>query len=143
MSKFSRFMKENKKERKNGFYTPTESLTDEKGNPLEWEFRHITAEENEKIRDEATVDVQVTGKPNMFRPRVNTAKYMVKMIAKATVTPDLYDKDLQDSYGAMTPEELVYAMVDDAGEYQELSVWMQQFQGFTKGFDEKVEEAKN
>ena len=43
----------------------------------------------------------------------------------------------------MTPEELVYAMVDDAGEYQELSVWMQQFQGFTKGFDEKVEEAKN
>ena len=74
---------------------------------------------------------------------MNTAKYMVKMIAKATVTPDLYDKDLQDSYGAMTPEELVYAMVDDAGEYQELSVWMQQFQGFTKGFDEKVEEAKN
>ena len=68
MSKFSRFMKENKKERKNGFYAPTESLTDEKGNPLEWEFRHITAEENEKIRDEATVDVQVTGKPNMFRP---------------------------------------------------------------------------
>ena len=143
MSKFSRFMKENKKERKNGFYAPTESLTDEKGNPLEWEFCHITAEENEKIRDEATVDVQVTGKPNMFRPRVNTAKYMVKMIAKATVTPDLYDKALQDSYGAMTPEELVYAMVDDAGEYQELSVWMQQFQGFTKGFDEKVEEAKN
>ena len=122
MSKFSRFMKENKKERKNGFYAPTESLTDEKGNPLEWEFRHITAEENEKIRDEATVDVQVTGKPNMFRPRVNTAKYMVKMIAKATVTPDLYDKDLQDSYGAMTPEELVYAMVDDAGEYQEAAV---------------------
>lgn len=35
MSKFSRFMKENKKERKNGFYAPTESLTDEKGNPLE------------------------------------------------------------------------------------------------------------
>ena len=40
-------------------------------------------------------------------------------------------------------KELLYAMVDDAGEYQELSVWMQKFQGFTKSLDEKVDEAKN
>ncbi|MDE6985037.1 MAG: hypothetical protein K2O99_10980, partial [Lachnospiraceae bacterium] len=35
------------------------------------------------------------------------------------------------------------AMVDNAGEYQELTVWMQKFQGFTKSLDDKVEEAKN
>lgn len=43
----------------------------------------------------------------------------------------------------MTPEDLVYAMVDNAGEYQELSVWLQNFQGFTKTMDDKVDEAKN
>ena len=55
----------------------------------------------------------------------------------------LYDKELQDSYGVMTPEELLYAMVDNAGEYQDFTVWMQKFQGFTKNLDDKVDEAKN
>ena len=89
------------------------------------------------------MDVQVTGKPNLFRPRLEMTKYLSKLITVSTVYPDLYDKELQDSYGAMTPEELVYAMVDDAGEYQNFSVWMQKFQGFDKGIDEKVKEAKN
>lgn len=43
----------------------------------------------------------------------------------------------------MTPNDLVYAMVDDAGEMQDFQLWMQKFQGFTKTLDEKVEEAKN
>lgn len=43
----------------------------------------------------------------------------------------------------MTPEELLYAMVDNAGEYQDFTVWMQKFQGFTKNLDDKVDEAKN
>ena len=143
MSKFSRFMKENKKEKKNGCYAPTVSLTDENGKPLEWEFRHITSKENEKLRDECMIDVQVTGKPNVYRPKLDLTKYLAKMITASTVTPDLYNAELQDSYGVQTPEELVNAMVDDAGEYQELSAWIQKFQGFTKTLDDKVDEAKN
>lgn len=143
MSKFSLFMKSNKKVRPNGKYTPTVSLTDEEGNPLEWEFKHITSKENEELRDECTTEVQVTGKPNMFRPKVDTAKYIVKLISASTVSPDLYDEELQDSYGVRTPEELLYAMIDDAGEYQNLVAWVQKFQGFTKSFDEKADEAKN
>ena len=107
MSKFSRFMKENKKEKKNGCYAPTVSLTDENGKPLEWEFRHITSKENEKLRDECMIDVQVTGKPNAYRPKLNLTKYLAKMITASTVTPDLYNAELQDSYGVQTPEELV------------------------------------
>lgn len=136
-------MKANKQAKTNQNYAPTTTLTDENGKPLEWEFRPITSKENEKLRDDCTVEVQVTGKPNMFRPKLNTSQYLAKMIVAATVVPDLYDKELQDSYGVMTPEELLYAMVDNAGEYQELTVWMQKYQGFTKTFDEKVEEAKN
>ena len=143
MSKFSRFMKANKVAKQNEKYAPTTTLTDENGKPLEWEFRPIPTKENEALRDSCTVEVQVTGKPNMFRPKLNTSQYLMKMIVAATVYPDLYDKELQDSYGVMTPEDLLVAMVDNAGEYQELTVWMQKYQGFTKSFEEKVDEAKN
>ena len=144
MSKFSRFMKGNKKARKNCFYAPTESLCDEAtGKPLEWEFRHLTSKENDELRDSCTIEVQVPGKPNLFMPRLNSSKYINKLICAATVSPDLQDAELQNSYGVMTPEDLLYAMVDDSGEYAELSTWMQKFQGFTRTFEDKVEEAKN
>lgn len=89
------------------------------------------------------MEVQVTGKPNVFRQKFNTSQYLSKLIVASTVVPDLYDKELQDSYGVMTPEDLLYAIVDDAGEYQDFCVWMQKFQGFTRSLDDKVEEAKN
>lgn len=142
MSRFTAFMKENKVVRLNGKYAPTASLKDEEGKPLEWEFRHITSKENDELRDDCTRDVQVTGKPNLFRPKLDTSKYIMKLVCASTVFPDLYDAELQDSYGVKTPEDLVYAMVDNAGEYGEFSAWMQKFQGFDKTLDDKVEEAK-
>lgn len=143
MSKFSMFMKANKVAKENEKYAPTTSLVGSDGTPLRWEFRHITSKENETLKDACTIEVQITGKPNLFRPKLNTSQYISKMIVASTVSPDLYDKELQDSYGVMTPEELVYAMVDDAGEYQDFTVWIQRFQGFSKAFDDKVAEAKN
>lgn len=143
MSKFAQFMKQNKVKKENEKYAPTASLIGSDGTPLRWEFRHISSKENEALRDACTIEVQITGKPNVFRPKVNTSQYIAKMIAASTVYPDLYDAELQDSYGVKTPEDLLFAMVDDAGEYQELTAWMQKFQGFAKSFDEKVGEAKN
>ena len=143
MSKFSRFMKANKTVKQNARYAPTASLTDENGKPLEWEFRHIPSKENEDLRDECTIEVQVKGKQNLFRPRLNTSKYLSKMIVASTVFPDLYDSELQDSYGVKTPQDLIFAMIDDSGEYQELCAWIQEFQGFTKTLEDKVDEAKN
>lgn len=136
-------MKANKIAKPNEKYAPTSTLTDENGKPIEWEFKHITSKENEALRDACTIEVQITGKPNLFRPKVKTDEYVAKMIVASTVYPDLYDAELQDSYGVKTPEELLYALVDNAGEYQDLTVWMQQFQGFTKSFDDKVNDAKN
>ncbi len=143
MSKFSRFMKANKIAKPNEKYAPTTTLQDENGEPLKWEFRQISSKENDELRESCTIDVQVKGKPNLYRPKVKTAEYLAKLIVKSTVYPDLYDTELQNSYGVMTPEELLYAMVDNAGEYQELTVWMQKYQGFSKSFDEMVDEAKN
>ncbi len=143
MSRFAQFMKSNKTVKENGFYAPTRSLCDEDGKPLEWEFRHITSKENDGLRDDCTIEVPVTGKPNMFRPKVQSSKYMQKLVAASVVMPDLYDKELQDSYSVTTPEELLLAMVDDPGEYNELLSFVQKFQGFNVSFHDKVDEAKN
>lgn len=143
MSKFSQFMKANKIAKPNEKYAPTTTLRDENGEPLKWEFRQITSKENDVLRESCTIEVPVTGKPNLFRPKVKTDEYIAKMIVTSTVFPDLYDSELQDSYGVKTPEALLYAMVDNAGEYQDFTIWMQRFQGFTKSIDEKVNDAKN
>lgn len=143
MSNFSRFMKNNKVVKENTTFAATKSLTDENGNPLEWVIKPLTTTENEKIRDDCMVDVPVLGKPNMFRPKLNTSKYIAKMLCACVVEPNLYDKTLQDSYGVMTPEDLLREMVDDPGEYQAFASFIQDFNGFNTTLEDKVEEAKN
>ena len=143
MSNFSRFMKKNKIVKANTTYAATKSLVDEKGNPLEWTIKPLTTRENDDISDECMIEVPVTGKPGVYRPKLNTSKYIAKMICASVVEPNLYDKELQDSYGVMTPDELLKEMVDDPGEYQALASFVQDFNGFNTTLDDKVAEAKN
>ena len=143
MSNFNRFMKNNKIAKENTTFPVTKSLVDEKGEPLLWVIKPLTTTENEKIRDDCMIDVPVVGKPNMFRPKLNTSKYIAKMLCACIVEPNLYDKELQDSYGVMTPEDLLHEMVDDPGEYQAFVGFVQDFNGFNTTLEDKVEEAKN
>lgn len=142
MSKFSKFMKENKIQKENVMHPVTKSLVDENGEPLLWEIKPLTTKENEKIRELCTVDVPVKGKPNMFRPKVDMDKYQTKLICAAIVSPDLNNAELQNSYGVMTPEELIKEMVDSPAEYSDLMVFVQELSGF-KTLQEEVDEAKN
>ena len=143
MSKFAKFMKSNKTVKENELHPVTKSLCDENGIPLDWEFRHITSKENEEIRESCTVDIPVTGKPNVYRPKLKSSLYIRRMIAASIVVPDLFNADLQDSYGVKTPEDLLVEMVDDPGEYNDLAAYVQKFQGFNVSFEDKVNEAKN
>lgn len=120
-----------------------QSLCDENGEPLKWEFRKLSAKENEDIRESCTVEVPIPGKYGAFRTKVKTSKYMQSMIARSVVTPDLFDKELQDSYNVCTPEELLLALVDDPGEYSDLTMFVQKLNGFDVSFEDEVNEAKN
>jgi len=142
MSNFSRFMKANKVKKENTTYAATKSLTDENGKPLLWTIRPLSTKENEAIRDECTKDIPIKGKPNAFRQSLDVSKYIAKAICACVVEPNLFDKDLQDSYGVMSPEELIQEMVDDPGEYSDFAAFVQQFNGFTT-LGEEVEKAKN
>jgi hypothetical protein len=143
MSNFSRFMKANKIAKETTKMAVTKSLVDENGNPLEWTIKPLTTRENDDIRDDCMRDVPVVGKPNVFRPKLDTSKYIAKMICACVVEPNLYDAELQDSYGVKSPEELLKEMVDDPGEYQELAAFIQNYNGFDTTLEDKVEEAKN
>lgn len=143
MSKFSRFMKKNKIVKENTTYIATKSLVDENGEPLPWTIRPLTTAENDEIRDECMKEIPVPGKPGMYRPKLDTSKYVAKMICKCVVEPNLNDAELQDSYGVMTPESLLKEMVDDPGEYQNFMTFIQKFNGFDTTMDDKVTEAKN
>lgn len=68
------------------------TLKDENGNVVMWQIRHITTEENEDIRQECMEE-----KGGKYRLNVN--KYLSKITAMSVVYPNLYDADLQDSYG--------------------------------------------
>jgi hypothetical protein len=143
MSKLSLFLKQNKTVRENVKYAATKSLCDEKGVPLEWELKPLSTAQNEAIQEACMTEVPVKGKPNMFRPKLDTSAYMKKSICACVVEPDLHNVELQNSYGVMTPEDLLMAMVDNPAEYQELAKVVQKMNGFDVSLDEKVDEAKN
>ena len=142
MSNFSKFMKANKKQKENVMHPVTKSLVDEKGKPLLWEIKPLTTKDNEAIRESCTMEVPVKGKPNQYRLKTDMTKYQNKLICAAIVSPNLNDKELQDSYGVMTAEDLLVEMVDDPSEYTDLMIFVQELSGF-KTLQEEVDEAKN
>ena len=131
MSKFAEFMKKNKKARPNVKYKATKSLCNENGEPLEWEIQPITSARNEAIRRECTKD----GSLDFWQ-------YKIKLLCQSVVFPDLTNADLQDSYGANSEEELVYAMVDDPREFDAF-VNFAISAGDTEDIGSITEEAKN
>ena len=94
------------------FYPATKSLCDEKGKPLQWELKPLSTAQNEAIQDACMTKVPIKGKPNMYRPKLDSNTYLKKIICTCVVFPDLYSKELQDSYGVMTPEDLLTAMTN-------------------------------
>jgi hypothetical protein len=76
MGNLAYFLKKNKKEKKNAFFAATKSLCDENGEPLKWEIKALSTKETEAIREKCTIDVPVTGKPGVMRPKVNSSKYV-------------------------------------------------------------------
>ena len=142
MSDLSMFLKQNKRERKGITYAASKSFCDSEGKPLEWVIRPLTTAENDEIRDSCTIDVQITGKPNQFRPKLDTSKYLGQNDCKICCRAKPLQQRTSDSYGVMTPEELIKQMIDNPGEYSAFAQFIQQFNGFTD-INDKIEQAKN
>lgn len=143
MGNLTLFLKKNKKLKTNAQYAATKSLCDAEGEPVKWEIRALTTKETEDIRTACTTEVPVLGKPGLYRPRVDSKLFIAKLISSSVVFPDLYNKELQDSYGVKTPEDLLKEMVDSPVEYDAFAEFVQGFSGLDETLNDKVEEAKN
>ena len=51
-----------------------------------------------------------------MRPKVNSSKYVAELLVSAVVYPDLYNAELQDSYGVKTASDLLKEMNDKVEE---------------------------
>lgn len=143
MSDFSMFMKKNKKVRENSFYPATKNFVDEAGEPLLWEIKPITTEEDQRIQMECIKEVPIPGKRNQFRQKLDANLYLVKQAVTAIVYPNLNDAALQDSYGVKSPEDLLKAMIDNPSEFSDLISYIREQSGFEAEISDEVEEAKN
>lgn len=72
-------------------------------------------------------------------------KYMANLIIETTTYPDLKDAELQSAWGVIGAEELLKAMKSKMkdGEYGEWSSAVSEINGYDKGLQELIEEAKN
>ena len=134
------FLKQNKIKKENRFFKATKSIVDDKGEPIEWEIRAISTRENEKLRESCTT--QRKNKYGQVQTTVDDNLYLAKLIANSVVFPDLNNKELQDSYGVMTPEDLLREILDNPAEYNALGNFIQDnLQGVD--INEQIKIAKN
>lgn len=138
MSNLSAFLKQNKKERANEKFVASKDFKDENGKPIEWEIRPLKSKEMDSIRAMCT---KIGGKGKSVE--FDQAKFNRFYSARATVFPDLNNKELQDSYGVMCAEDLIQELLDNDGEYSAYTQKVLEVAGYNKSEEELKEEVKN
>jgi hypothetical protein len=114
----------------------------EKGEPVPWEIKSITTEEDKELKKMCTKRMPVPGQKHVYQPELNYPQYITKLAVACTVFPNLHSAELQDSYGVKDADALLLKMLKP-GEYGEYVAEIQKINGFDIGDDELVEEAKN
>lgn len=138
MSELKLFLKENKIQQENIKYGVTKSILDKNGEAVEWELRPITTKENEANREMCMVK---RGKGKQSTHEINASHFQKLSATTSVVFPNLNSKELQDSYGVMTAEDLLMELVNNAGEFNVLMEKIMELSGFST-LEEDIEEAK-
>ena len=129
-SKLSAFLKENQKVKKNAHVAVSDMFVDKDGNPIKWEIRPVSTKVFERLRKDCTKTVQSKKNPGQTEQIFNGDLYNHKLLVESVVFPDLYNADLQDSYGVHTPEALLNSLLPDAGDFYRLMKFVEDFNGF-------------
>lgn len=108
----------------------------EDGKPVPFKIKPITQEENKKLINKHT-KTDKKGNQNF-----NRAEYVSELTASAVVFPDLYNAELQKTYGAVGISAVLQKMLY-AGEYANLSEEVMKISGLDEDINDEIEEAKN
>ena len=142
MGSLTAFLAGNAEKTPNVKLVVSERFKDENGNPVEWEIKCINTAEDERLRKSSNKRVPVVGKKGQYTEEMDWDLYLGKLAAACTVYPDLADAELQISYHTEGEANTLKAMLKP-GEYTYFVQRVQELNGFTESFDDKVEEVKN
>lgn len=137
MKNLNSFLKRSEIQLQNIKCVVCEDITDERGKPVEWELKKLTAKEGNIAQDEA-VNLNIKTQDASF----DQSLFREKVVAMSVVYPNLNNKELQDAFGARTPEDLLQSMLS-MSEYMALEQKVNELNGNVKILEEVKEEAKN
>ncbi|WP_315117775.1 phage tail assembly chaperone [uncultured Clostridium sp.] len=121
---------------------PIERIIKMGGKEKKMKFKPISAALGDELRKKCRKIDFYKGQKVM---ETNQDKYIANLIIESTIYPDLKNAELQNAWGVKGAEELLSAMkakMND-GEYSEWSSAVSEVNGYDKGMQELVEEAKN
>lgn len=123
-------------------FAASKRFVDEDGNPVIWELKPVTTEEDEALRKACTRKVPVSGKFGQFTMETDYDLYLGRLAAECTVSPNLNDSQFQDKAGVMGADKLLKALLRP-GEYAFYLKKVQEINGFDVNAEELVNQAKN
>ena len=141
VNSLSAFFAQNAKKIENKKIIVSERFVDAEGKPIPFEITCITSTENQKIKSECTKPVPVPGKKGQYTYQTDAQAYQTSLVTHCVVSPDLKNSELQDSYGVMSAEQLIGAMLTPA-EFDDLVISVVELCGFSSD-DDLIDEAKN
>ena len=148
MTDLKLFFAENAELEENVKYVASKKFKGKDGQPLEWEIKALSADENDAIKKQCIARKQIPGKRGQYTNEFDNIKYISLLCVNSIVSPDLNNAELQDSwskkvgYQIMNGSDLLKVMLN-SGEYDMLSNKVQEVNGYLDDINEDIEEAKN
>lgn len=141
-NKLQAFLAENVIKAENVKYVASKRFVGADKQPIEWEIRVLTSEEDEAIKKSCKKKVFTPGTRDV-KIELDSDKYAEELICACVAYPNLHDASLQDSYGVVGAAQLIRKMLTP-GEYTDLYLMVSQANGFEVGMDDKkIKQAKN
>lgn len=137
----SAFLKQNVEVVNETEYVASKRIKGANGEHIAWKIKTLATDETEKMRKKYTKRItdRIT---RQSEERFDTTAYNEELLSKVITYPNLYDAELQDSWGVTEPVDLVKVMLTP-GEYADLLAAATEAQGFDVGMKDKVKEVKN
>lgn len=141
MSKYTAFMAGAVEKIENKKVVVSNRFKDEKGKPIPFEIKALSADENDELQRRCMISIPVPGQRGQYTRELDQIKYTAMLLTESVVYPDLNEAELQDSYGVRGAESLLRKMLY-TGEYNVLA---QEVMALSKveGLADLVAEAKN
>lgn len=120
MSKYTAFMAGAVEKIENKKVVVSSRFKDEKGKPIAFEIRALSADENDELQRRCMISIPVPGQRGQYTRELDQIKYTAMLLTESVVYPDLNEAELQDSYGVRGGEALLRKMLY-TGEYNMLA----------------------